>query len=976
VDEVLSMSAEPELLEALPRYFAEDLNAAAATESVPRIVLFFDTHEAFWGEHLVPTDHTLSAGALARDEWLRTLLTSLDLPRGIVPVVAGRQPPQWSRASRAGIADEHVQTVPIGPLSPSDADWYLEAAGIDDPALRRVLVGYVAEGEEVHPYFLGLCADAALLAAEEGIDLREVPLDEAAPFKTKERELVSRLLLWADPETEAAVVGLAACRAFNAEVFARLGEDLGFPGDRSHFERLTRFTFVTPVGSPSVDPGGEHAVFEIHRLLRRLLRHLVTDTTLRAHHALHAFYGGRPDDFSARVEAIYHLNATDSIAGVEEWIAATDRELGLGRYDRCQALVGLLADLDMPSEARQRCMYRSALTSLGIGAWDAAEAVRAELPEGSPRELALGAEIAFARCRFDESERLTREALELGATELKPSLLIRLTEILLFVGRFEEARKYALQGVVEAMRSKASNDRARWLKLIGEIDLFSGSVDEAKERFDQAVEEIEALPEAERDQSTWAGVLGDLGLVGEVQQDWGAALDAHERALRVREGCCDAKGVAASLHGIGKAQCGAGAHERARASLSRAARAAADLGEPLLLSKIRHARGRSYLDTDDHHAAREMLMSAVDGFRQHGTPFDVSHGLLTLADYHAGAGAHDVAVACRDDARALIEAGGFLLLYELHPDARPPQLENLVSGLRAFAAGDALGVPWEGKRPDEIDLDLVRGIPARGDWPAGSTSDDTAQLMLVAQFLVDSGAEPEVSIFLDRLAAAITTIRGSGPTSTAAVERYLSDGSLVATHGDTNGAAMRALPIGWSIPASNAERRRALTIDLSRTTHGAPGAIVSACVVAAMGAWALEGVPIETVIERGLQEAEEAAQELGLSSEALLSVLAAADGDWKPPREGISLDAITTVAAVVDVLRRGTTLADALENAVSLGGDTDTVAALVGGIWASRGVTDEVERLMWISRVTVPPDDVIVPLAEGMVERRRAELLR
>ena len=43
------MDVQTELLEALSRLFAHDLNTMMAVPQAPhRLVLFFDTHEAFW----------------------------------------------------------------------------------------------------------------------------------------------------------------------------------------------------------------------------------------------------------------------------------------------------------------------------------------------------------------------------------------------------------------------------------------------------------------------------------------------------------------------------------------------------------------------------------------------------------------------------------------------------------------------------------------------------------------------------------------------------------------------------------------------------------------------------------------------------------------------------------------------------------------------------------------------------------------
>lgn len=73
VEDIQKMDAEPELIDNLPRVFAKDLNAAMGTDTAPkRVVLFFDTHEAFWGRERDLSDHLF----FQRDEWLRQLLGS------------------------------------------------------------------------------------------------------------------------------------------------------------------------------------------------------------------------------------------------------------------------------------------------------------------------------------------------------------------------------------------------------------------------------------------------------------------------------------------------------------------------------------------------------------------------------------------------------------------------------------------------------------------------------------------------------------------------------------------------------------------------------------------------------------------------------------------------------------------------------------------------------------------------------------
>ena len=180
--------------------------------------------------------------------------------------------------------------------------------------------------------------------------------------------------------------------------------------------------------------------------------------------------------------------------------------------------------------------------------------------------------------------------------------------------------------------------------------------------------------------------------------------------------------------------------------------------------------------------------------------------------------------------------------------------DRIRAALVAFAVGDATGVPWEGYRPAAIDPDAVPEVPRRAGWPPGATSDDTALMLLMADYLADRGAEVDERDFLTRLADAVPGIRGIGPSTHAAVERFGRTGGLRAPTGDTNGAAMRSLPIGWGIPTAAAGLRRRVVTRLSRTTHGAAGAVGAACVVTAMAAAAVEAAGIDDLLDAASTE--------------------------------------------------------------------------------------------------------------------------
>ena len=97
----------------------------------------------------------------------------------------------------------------------------------------------------------------------------------------------------------------------------------------------------------------------------------------------------------------------------------------------------------------------------------------------------------------------------------------------------------------------------------------------------------------------------------------------------------------------------------------------------------------------------------------------------------------------------------------------------------------------------------IEQLPAREGWPPGTTSDDTALTLLVAHHLADRDGDGDPAAFLAELAGQEPAIRGLGPTTTAAIERFRHGDATAASSGKaTNGAAMRALPIGWVLPTA------------------------------------------------------------------------------------------------------------------------------------------------------------------------------
>ena len=82
-------------------------------------------------------------------------------------------------------------------------------------------------------------------------------------------------------------------------------------------------------------------------------------------------------------------------------------------------------------------------------------------------------------------------------------------------------------------------------------------------------------------------------------------------------------------------------------------------------------------------------------------------------------------------------------------------------------------------------------------------------------------------------------------------------------------------------------------------------------------------------------------------------------------------DAMTTVASVLYVLREAMSLATAMKQAVALGGDTDTTAAIVGGILGCQ-LQDVTADIPWLPRVLLPESALIEATATGLQNLRQS----
>lgn len=305
--------------------------------------------------------------------------------------------------------------------------------------------------------------------------------------------------------------------------------------------------------------------------------------------------------------------------------------------------------------------------------------------------------------------------------------------------------------------------------------------------------------------------------------------------------------------------------------------------------------------------------------------------------------------------------------------------DRALGALYGLAIGDALGMPTQMMSREGIAAryGTITGFePAASDhpiaagMPAGNITDDTEQALLLARLLLQGGGHVSPRRFANELIAweDEMRVRGSldllGPSTKRAVDAVLA-GELVdqaGRFGTTNGAAMRVTPVG--IVARPGPALIDLVVEASFVTHNTGIALAGAAAVAAAVSAGIDGsAPLPAALDAAKQGALRGHWVAGADIAARI-VWARSLGTLDDIYElvGTSLATQESVPAAFGILAL---FADdpwgAVCAAASIGGDTDTIAAMVGAIaGATHGIDAfpararaKVERMNHLNLATV-----------------------
>ncbi|WP_405060900.1 ADP-ribosylglycohydrolase family protein [Kribbella sp. NBC_01505] len=285
--------------------------------------------------------------------------------------------------------------------------------------------------------------------------------------------------------------------------------------------------------------------------------------------------------------------------------------------------------------------------------------------------------------------------------------------------------------------------------------------------------------------------------------------------------------------------------------------------------------------------------------------------------------------------------------------------DRALGALYGLAIGDALGMPTQSMSRADITTRygvVDRFLPGAPDqpiapnMPAGTITDDTEQALLLADLLVAGHGRVDPHKFAEALQSWEQDMirRGSldllGPSTKRALDRLAAGEPAEQTgrDGTTNGGAMRVAPVGIAYDGSGLLDA---VLESCRVTHNTGLGIAAAAAVAAAVSAGVDGADLSAAVAAA-EDAASAGGQLGhwVAGGSIAARLRWVRGwaqDLKPDDLVPAIDAVvgTSVAAnesviaafaLVEVL--GTDVRAALTTAASLGGDTDTIAAICGAV--------------------------------------------
>lgn len=282
------------------------------------------------------------------------------------------------------------------------------------------------------------------------------------------------------------------------------------------------------------------------------------------------------------------------------------------------------------------------------------------------------------------------------------------------------------------------------------------------------------------------------------------------------------------------------------------------------------------------------------------------------------------------------------------------ETNQVINGLLGVAIGDALGVPYEFKSGPAMKANPATNMIGHGTYnqPAGTWSDDTSLTLCLAESLIEGYNLADISAkFIAWRYESYMTARGTlfdiGHTTRMAIKRlksFLETDDLEALHNQKwlgneqdngNGSLMRILPLLFYIKGKKIQEQFDIIWDVSALTHRHIRAAMSCLIYLKLAEYLLQGLAKVEAYEKMRQDITTFWENMGFAEAERVHFRQVITQDIRDvARKDLKSGGyvIEALEASLWCFLQESSYPKAVLSAINLGHDTDTTAAITGGL--------------------------------------------
>lgn len=289
---------------------------------------------------------------------------------------------------------------------------------------------------------------------------------------------------------------------------------------------------------------------------------------------------------------------------------------------------------------------------------------------------------------------------------------------------------------------------------------------------------------------------------------------------------------------------------------------------------------------------------------------------------------------------------------------------QVMSGFFGFCVGDALGVPAEFLTREELQENLVLSMKGYGTYnqPPGTWSDDSSLTFCLAESLCNGLNYKDIArkIYKWRYEGYYTPYGvafGVGKTTATAIENIKRGENPVQCGGNEegdngNGSLMRVLPLSYFLINTKDDEKFNIIHQISSVTHGHLRSKMACSIYVQFGIELLRGETIREAYIKTQDKINEYYKDEKYEEELqnFKRILKEDISLYKKQEIQSTGYVIDTLEASIWSLLNSISYKETVLKAVNLGGDTDTIAAVAGGL---AGIFYGIENIpkIWVQKI-------------------------